>query len=295
MAPNENVAKTSPSLPLLQKTLQSLATASVVLHGFAHRNKNQHRGTRWWGPFSMLSRSLRKLLVDLEGAVQRLEVLSNQSLSRAKRKKDGPNVRQPELDKFTQRVQWVHEVIVAKAYESFTQLATDKQFAQLGLVLIGVLAQVEDAIAPFVQDAMEDEAAEDAAASKPAEMIPHTIKLPGATPSFNSFDTSGSDLDLGVAISRDELHPGEDGEEPKATIEHTKKRKKPALLKEPEQDVKESEDKDWSRKKAKTSVDPTRPHTDRNTKPAEPKNVTKVKKKKKKGGDEFDDLFSSLL
>lgn len=108
-----------PALAQLQTTLDSLATASSILQGFAHRNKNQHHGTRWWGPFSMLSRCIRKLLPDLEGAVQRAEVLfsSSNSSSSAKRRKIDRSARQPELDKFTERAQWVHDVAVAKAYE----------------------------------------------------------------------------------------------------------------------------------------------------------------------------------
>lgn len=74
----------------------------------------------------MLSRSIRKLLPDLEGAVQRAEVLSTSSSSllssttkRRKTDKDGQSVtvRQPELDKFVERAQWVHVVIGAQAYE----------------------------------------------------------------------------------------------------------------------------------------------------------------------------------
>lgn len=122
--PNKHVTA-PPALVQLQTTLNSLTTASSILQGFAHRNKNQHHGTRWWGPFSMLSRSIRKLLPDLESAVQRAEVLSssspNSSSSAKRRKTDrnrqGMSVRQPELDKFAERAQWVHDVAVAKAYE----------------------------------------------------------------------------------------------------------------------------------------------------------------------------------
>lgn len=68
----------------------------------------------------MLSRSIRKLLPDLEGAIRRAEVLpSSSSAKRRKTDKDGKgvSVRQPELDRFVERAQWVHEIAVAKAYE----------------------------------------------------------------------------------------------------------------------------------------------------------------------------------
>lgn len=113
------------ALAQLQTTLHALTTASGILQGFAHRNKNQHRGTRWWGPFGMLSRGVRnKLLPDLEAAVRRAEVLSSAS-SLPKRRKAGSDPdghgagvrRQPELDRFAERAQWVHDAAVPKAYE----------------------------------------------------------------------------------------------------------------------------------------------------------------------------------
>lgn len=125
-APPPPPASAAAALAQLQTTLHALTTASGILQGFAHRNKNQHRGTRWWGPFGMLSRGVRnKLLPDLEAAVRRAEVLSSSS-SLHKRRKAGSDPdghgagvrrRQPELDRFAERAQWVHDVAVPKAYE----------------------------------------------------------------------------------------------------------------------------------------------------------------------------------
>lgn len=116
--------KTPPDLPTLQSSLTRLSTAAHLLDGFVHRNKNQHRGTRWWAPFDMLRRSVRKLLPDLEGAVQRAELLSSSSSSAAPSKRRKTNdkgaaagAKQPELEKVEARAQWVHDVVAVKAFE----------------------------------------------------------------------------------------------------------------------------------------------------------------------------------
>lgn len=74
----------------------------------------------------MLRRSVRKLLPDLEGAVQRAELLSSNSSSssssgvQAKRRKTNDKAaaaKQPKLDRVEVRAQWVHDVAAVKAFE----------------------------------------------------------------------------------------------------------------------------------------------------------------------------------
>lgn len=168
-------------------------------------------------------------------------------------------------------------------HRAFTQLTADKQFAQLGLVLIGVLAQVENAIAPFVQDVAE-EASDAAASTKSIEVVKTSeVALPDVAPSLV---LDASDYDLGVAISRDEFEKDEDlGPPIEQTNSQLTKRKKTSLQEDSEQAGEMSKERD--RKKAKAGADLTN---------SVPKDKSKVKKKKKKrGGDEFDDLFSTLL
>lgn len=116
--------KQPPDLQTLQSSLSRLATAAHLLDGFVHRNKNQHRGTRWWAHFDMLRRSVRKLVPDLEGAVQLAEFLSSSSSAAAaaaptKRRKTTTKAaaRQPELGRVEARAQWVHDVVASKAFE----------------------------------------------------------------------------------------------------------------------------------------------------------------------------------
>lgn len=117
----------APSTSQLQCSLASLVTASHILDGFAHRNKNQHRATKWWGPFDMLRRSLHKILPDLEDAVSRAEMLASISSanisSKGKRKRAGAaaenanKARQPELNKVIERATWIRIAVAHKAYE----------------------------------------------------------------------------------------------------------------------------------------------------------------------------------
>lgn len=121
-----------PSLPQLQSSLSSLATATHILDGFAHRNKNQHRSTKWWASFDMLRRSLHKILPDLEAAVQRAKAISSSALGgpSSKRRKTaaaggggagvtakGKPTKQPELDRVVERATWTRDVVNVRAYE----------------------------------------------------------------------------------------------------------------------------------------------------------------------------------
>lgn len=71
----------------------------------------------------MLRRSVRKLVPDLEGAVQRAELLSSSSAAPAKRRKTSDKgsavaaAKQPELGRVEVRAQWVHDVVAVKAFE----------------------------------------------------------------------------------------------------------------------------------------------------------------------------------
>lgn len=112
-----------PTLAQLQTTLASLQTPIYILAGLTHRNKNQHRGTKWWASFDMLRRSLLKLTLHLEGAIQRAELLPpSSSASSSKRNKAGKApvikaAKQPELERAVARAVWVRDVLGPRAYE----------------------------------------------------------------------------------------------------------------------------------------------------------------------------------
>lgn len=112
----------SPTLAQLQTARSSLQATTHILAGLTHRNKNQHRGTKWWAPFDMLRRSLNKLVSDLEDAIKRAEVLPSLSSS-SKRKKAAADglvkkaAKQPELARLLERAVWMREALAGRAYE----------------------------------------------------------------------------------------------------------------------------------------------------------------------------------
>lgn len=154
------------------------------------------------------------------------------------------------------------------------------------------MAQVEAAITPFVQDVA---VTSNVAVIKPANGVGQSEgPLPGVA---SSLGADFSHYDLGVSVARDELDECEDGGADllvKQSTSQLKKRKKTPLSKEREQARKVSEDRDHKRVKA-SKEDILNLSTDKKkTEVAETKKSSKLTKKKK-GKDEFDDLFSSLM
>ncbi|POS74142.1 hypothetical protein DHEL01_v207461 [Diaporthe helianthi] len=300
--------KPPPDLAILQASHSHLCTAAHLLDGFVHRNKNQHRGTRWWGPFDMLRRSVRKLVPDLEAAVQHAEYLSSSSslssTGPSKRRKTNNKGavaanKHAKLERVEVRAQWVHDVVAVKAYEAFTQLLADRQFAQLGLMLIGVLAQVEAAVAPFVRP-VESEGGDGINAAGPVPA--HQVKGAGIVAAKSGVVPQVEDArqkdDLGVAISRDELGDDDDERVEDAGVLRPRHSSPPpskhAPIREKKPEKGESKGKKRSRAEDAGSSRTAKPGNP--TRPDSLKQEKKAKKKKKKnGGDEFDDLFSSLV
>ncbi len=64
-----------------RRALDRLAPLRPVLAGLNHRNRNQHRGARWWGAFGMLRRHVGKLADELDVAAARMARLSSSSSS----------------------------------------------------------------------------------------------------------------------------------------------------------------------------------------------------------------------
>lgn len=152
---------------------------------------------------------------------------------------------------------------------AFSQLAADNQFATLGVVLLGALAQVRRACVCLVGEDPEAASAVAAAAAAtappPASALVPTTTTAATVAARNPKAAGGADeaVDVGEVVSRDALVCATAGDRP------PKKRKKPAARANP--------------------GDPPAP--DRKEVDVKP-----VKKKKKaKGGDEFDNLFSSLF
>ncbi|KAI1281260.1 hypothetical protein F5Y07DRAFT_354143 [Xylaria sp. FL0933] len=185
MGPEDEIAAT----PYAQ-ALSRLSPLQSMLAGLAHRNHNQHRRSAWWRHLGMLRRNCARLAEDLVSAVEaaRKSAARATKLAKAKGKKrrrvelvsgnkdngtggkdddvaaqgDGTPVKTDE--NVTRHATWMRDVLVPNCYLAFSQLTADPQFAPLGLVLLGALAQIQAAcdiaaprpapilLSPFVGD-----------------------------------------------------------------------------------------------------------------------------------------------
>ncbi|KAK2794952.1 hypothetical protein FQN52_006831 [Onygenales sp. PD_12] len=95
----------------------ALKAIHTSLHLLYHRNKNQHRSTKWWKWLSML----RRATADLTREVERFEKDDDD---------DDEGARE----------------IVLRRMGAFSTVVADTQFSALGVVLIASLAQVSQAV-----------------------------------------------------------------------------------------------------------------------------------------------------
>lgn len=168
-------------------------------------------------------------------------------------------------------------------------------------MLIGVLAQVDAAVAPFVRPAEpEDSDGVDAAGPVPAQQSRGAgiTAKGGVTPQGGGSEHQD---DLGVAISRDELGDDDDDDDDgtedagASRPQHSSPPPaKQAHIKEKKPEKGESKGKKRSRAEDAGSARLGKPEKPIRLESSKEGKKAK-KKKKKKGGDEFDDLFSSLM
>ncbi|EGO57609.1 hypothetical protein NEUTE1DRAFT_121997 [Neurospora tetrasperma FGSC 2508] len=224
----------NPSDPTTPSSLLPILTPALeILSRFHHRNKNQHRLSKWWAEADMLRRHLRKLIEaanewcdkepEREGKRRKEEARRKKKekyerLGRVEKKQDGVGQKggegevkgedreEEEEDKEAREVRLRAEYLRGKlgprAYFAFSQLSADRQFAHLGLMLLGVLAQVDKALSAFASvpidendDAAADEAAEDRGPNLNATVMG---QLADDVPNQRHND-------IGVAVSREEL------------------------------------------------------------------------------------------
>ncbi|KAK7951760.1 uncharacterized protein PG986_007488 [Apiospora aurea] len=298
-------------------TLLLIRPLQPLLAGFNHRNKNQHRVATWWASFNMLRRHVTKWADDLD----------QQAKARPKKRKRTPTTTTTNQGgdgsggPAEARALWLRDVLMPKCYLAFSQLAADNQFAPLGLVLTGALAQLYSACVRFVGEA-PTETEEVIARPKAAAAIPEATSAssPATTtgkgnkatkdttmPPLASSSSSSSaavpirqvptridDDDVGQVISRDSVHAG-DAPTKEERAGKVKRRKKVAALtiEEDADDVGGdvmAASTEKKRRKGATTVKPKAKDGERL-----PGEKEKKKKKKSKKGDEFDSLFSSLF
>ncbi|KAI0453235.1 hypothetical protein F5B21DRAFT_479985 [Xylaria acuta] len=165
---NTSVAETEPQeVTPYSQALSRLEPLQPVLAGLAHRNHNQHRRAAWWRCFGMLRRNCAKLVESLVVAVAAARKNATRAVKAAKAKSKkrrreelasggpvtgvvgndalGVQGSEPEMEIVASHAAWLHDVLAPKCYLAFSQLTADNQFAPLGVVLLGILAQIKAA------------------------------------------------------------------------------------------------------------------------------------------------------
>lgn len=98
------------------RCLDLLGPAQEILDLFNHRNKNQHRLSKWWKQFDMLRRGIRKLIAVLEDF---LEAEARTVVRRKKTKKNSSAQKEPfavEPTRMEVRARYVLEQLVPGAF-----------------------------------------------------------------------------------------------------------------------------------------------------------------------------------
>ncbi|KAI0902256.1 hypothetical protein F4806DRAFT_446242 [Annulohypoxylon nitens] len=274
------------------EALDKLEPLQPVLQGFNHRNRAQHRHATWWASFGMLRRHLDRLIESLHDSSA---AYSTSGGKKRKRGDDGNGNGYDRAERKTRdHVKWVRDILVPKCYFAFSQLTADNQFAILGVVLLGALAQLNACCVQLIGEVVIVDV-EEKSSTLPARELTDNSKE----------STSSNDKNLpperpaqkgGAVVSRDEVARAE------------KLRKKNALLKDGVQaespDVSGGTGKDTGRDDGARATPSEKPRSA--TSKSKTKEIdgssskeglkpAKKKKKTKKGGDEFDNLFKGLF
>ncbi|TLS29298.1 hypothetical protein PpBr36_00498 [Pyricularia pennisetigena] len=315
-------ADPSSSTSKLEEAAALLAPAHEILEKFNYKHKNQHRLSKWWAGFDMLRRHTAKFSRDeirpaLDASTKRDSMMQSRK-KQSKRQRIEPRDEDVTAGAVA-KAKWMGDYLIPKAYAAITQLAAENQFAHLGLLLLGVLAQVHSAVSLLLPaDSSEQELELEAAAEgKEVDMgvvVPRQEQrgLDRSPPASLAAGVSKPPNDLGEAVARDTFDAREqDLARPKLADDYTGavgttaverkrppkmdtgKRKKDAVatsgLGEPLAGDQSAKSRSADQEKPKHKTKTARKEMD-----VEPIEKPKKKKKRKKG-DEFDDLFSSLM
>ncbi|TGO49684.1 hypothetical protein BOTNAR_0421g00070 [Botryotinia narcissicola] len=112
----------------------SLLSLNHLLHLTHHRNKNQHRLSKWYISFGILRRQVSRLLSIIPEHVM--------ESSRGKVKGKDRERKEREERELQDLVRFIQEDVVPGCYLAFSQLVANNQYATLGLMLMGCLARL---------------------------------------------------------------------------------------------------------------------------------------------------------
>ncbi|KAH0846543.1 hypothetical protein AYO21_11300 [Fonsecaea monophora] len=123
----------------------TLSFAKSILDKIWIRNKNQHRTQPWWKSLSMLRKAVfRLVLIEQEELSLRGRIgqdTANAKAARERFERETQLRREKEI-----WADWARQTLVPRAYLGFSGLVSDSQFAHLGVVLVGLLADVVSSV-----------------------------------------------------------------------------------------------------------------------------------------------------
>ncbi|KAL3425652.1 hypothetical protein PVAG01_02443 [Phlyctema vagabunda] len=113
-----------------------LETISNLLHLAHHRNKNQHRLSKWWGTFSQLRRQLSKLCLEIDASPY------HQQTTKSKSKSKNQKMLEERKSRVEQRAEFLLDILLERCYLAFSGVVANNQYSALGLMLLANLARV---------------------------------------------------------------------------------------------------------------------------------------------------------
>ncbi|KAI1335475.1 hypothetical protein F5Y15DRAFT_397447 [Xylariaceae sp. FL0016] len=280
-----------------QSALDRLAPLQPVLHGLNHRNKNQHRRASWWRAFGLLRRNVDRLVDDLDAAVVK---------KRKRRQEGGPNGSKAAAEggptALDSRAAWTRDVLVGRCYLAFSQLIADSQFAPLGVVLLGALAQTRAACVCIVGAEADDASAP----RSPSPPVTASLSAVASVSTAGATSTAELGAQGGRALSREEAEGLRHGTTATTDVPETSPAQSPVTqLKHDEGSKRKRRGVGGNRANSQISSQHGTPtglaSASKQTSDDEDASAVRKKKKKKKaktpktGGDEFDNLFKGLL
>ncbi|KIV85536.1 hypothetical protein PV11_01221 [Exophiala sideris] len=187
-----------------------LRSIKALLDKIWVRNKNQHRTQTWWKSLGML----RKAVTTLVAFNDEENHLRQQPGAGPPRTMDASQVRK----RFEQESQsrrdrdiwneWIRETLLPRAYLGFTGLIADTQFAHLGVVLVGILADVMSVVgAPTALKDEQTSILQSGSKSKPTSLKATSLRVTGPQ-SGELVERMYDSDDMGEVVERKDAHDG---------------------------------------------------------------------------------------
>ncbi|KAK4242430.1 ribonuclease MRP protein subunit rmp1 [Achaetomium macrosporum] len=289
---------------VLNTAIASLSPALELLERFHHRNKNQHRLSKWWAQADMLRRHVRKMLDELEAGLGEAERVAKIRAKDEKKREGGKKSGQGKAENrglgvVKKRAEYLRWRLGPGAYLAFTQLSADRQFAHLGLMLLGVLAQVDKAVAPLAPEMAAEATEEERAAllskaqasGRASETAPDRGTTDADTATHMDMEM---DVDMGVAVSREEIMASIEQDEQTAARAISPQRENLAVQAQTERDATSHQTSTTAGIKTDEAATKGTNNSSTSASAAGLAKPKKAKKERKREGDEFDDIFGSL-